>query len=463
MWAVALQMTFDFLAIATTFFCSYLFYIKGLARVAPQSMQAFLVLSSVTGILYMLMLERTGLYRQETSLLNINEIRGIFRASLYSAFVVLALSFYWRSIDLSRITLTLAMIASPFALLFSHWLGYRVRLSLLQRGWAQQRVLIYGAGNIGRQLARRFFSSPGLGYLPVGFLDDSDVLQNTVIPVKGSPQKSFQGGLQVFGGEEFLSVAKAMGVDTVVIAIPSATFERNQQVVEQCLALGLKYVIVPNSYEKFVQIVEMFELGGIPILRHREFRVTPWYYLGKRIVDLVFSTFFLILLVPVFLVIAFAIRFDSPGPIIFKQKRVGYRGREFSFYKFRTMVSEAPKYSTSPSSWEDPRITPVGRWLRRTSLDELAQLFNVFRGDMSLVGPRPEMPFIVEKYSPLERLRLEAKPGITGVWQISSDRGEPIHHNLEYDLFYLANRSLLLDLSIIVKTITSVVRGVGAV
>ena len=126
------------------------------------------------------------------------------------------------------------------------------------------------------------------------------------------------------------------------------------------------------------------------------------------------------------------------------------------------MFLDAPKYARTPADPADSRITKVGRWLRRTSLDELPQLFNVFRGDMSLVGPRPEMPFIVETYSLLERQRLLAKPGITGVWQISAVRGEPIHANIEYDLFYLENRSILLDLAIIVKTILSVIRGVGA-
>jgi lipopolysaccharide/colanic/teichoic acid biosynthesis glycosyltransferase len=158
----------------------------------------------------------------------------------------------------------------------------------------------------------------------------------------------------------------------------------------------------------------------------------------------------------------FAIKMESPGPIIFKQKRVGLNGRQFSMYKFRSMFIDAPKYAKTPSNPRDPRITHVGRWLRRTSLDELPQIFNVWRGDMSCVGPRPEMPFIVETYTPLQRQRLEAKPGITGVWQISAVRGEPIHQNIEYDLFYLENRSILLDLAIIIKTVLSVIRGVGA-
>ena len=155
------------------------------------------------------------------------------------------------------------------------------------------------------------------------------------------------------------------------------------------------------------------------------------------------------------LAIALIIKLTSEGPVIFKQKRVGLNGKEFSFYKFRSMYTEAPQYAPTPSNPADPRITKIGRWLRRTSLDELPQLFNVLRGDMSLVGPRPEMPFIVSQYTSIERRRLDAKPGITGVWQISAARAEPIHANMEYDLFYLENRSLLLDIAIIIKKIFS--------
>lgn len=248
----------------------------------------------------------------------------------------------------------------------------------------------------------------------------------------------------------------------LMIALPSATFERNQKLVETCIEQGLDYAIVPNAYEKFIQQIELFDIGGIPVLRRKSNSVSPYFLVLKRLEDLILSTFFIVLLSPLYLILGALIKLDSDGPIIFKQKRVGLRGRQFSMYKFRSMYVVAPKYAHTPSDPNDPRITKIGRWLRRTSLDELPQIFNVWRGDMSLVGPRPEMPFIVDTYTPLQRRRLEAKPGITGVWQISAVRGEPIHQNIEYDLFYLENRSILLDLAIIVKTILSVIKGVGA-
>jgi len=267
----------------------------------------------------------------------------------------------------------------------------------------------------------------------------------------------------VIGGQNHLKGCKDLGIDMIYIALPSASFDRNQKLVEQCNQEGIDYAIVPNAYEKFIQQVELFEIGGIPILHRKPNGAGNFYYIFlKRVLDFAFATALITLFSPLILILGAMIKLDSKGPVIFKQKRVGLKGKEFTFYKFRTMYIEAPKYARSPDAKNDPRVTKVGRWLRRTSLDEMPQLFNVFRGDMSMVGPRPEMPFIVDTYTSLERQRLEAKPGITGVWQISAVRGEPIHANIEYDLFYLHNRSLLLDLAILVKTGLSVIRGIGA-
>lgn len=453
------QLAVDFLTVFVCYMASYYFYIGPWGGWSPITETDFTLMAAGAGALYVFILDRVGLYRREISLLNVKELRGIFHVGIYAAGVILSLSFYIRSISLSRITMTTALIATPVLLYLQRQIFYKVHVLFHQRGWSQKRVFIFGAGNIGTHLAKRLFQSPSLGMLPVGFLDDEASKTGTIVHWREGPR----AGVPVLGGEELLKKFQDYGVELVVIALPSASFDRNQQLVEACVAAGVEYAIVPNAYEKFIQHIEMFEIGGIPILRRRARRTSYVYLFFKRLIDFILSTFFIAVLSPLILIIGLAIKLDSKGPIIFKQKRVGLRGKEFSFYKFRSMHVDAPIYARTPSDPHDPRITRVGRWLRRTSLDELPQLFNVFRGDMSLVGPRPEMPFIVETYSPLQRQRLEAKPGITGVWQISAVRGEPIHANIEYDLFYLENRSLLLDLAIIVKTVISVIRGIGAI
>jgi lipopolysaccharide/colanic/teichoic acid biosynthesis glycosyltransferase len=187
------------------------------------------------------------------------------------------------------------------------------------------------------------------------------------------------------------------------------------------------------------------------------------YAVAKRVVDVAGAVALLVLLMPILLFVAALVRLDSPGPALFRQRRVGRDGKEFQLWKFRSMRIDAPKYAPSPTSDRDCRLTRIGRLIRRISIDELPQLINVLKGEMSLVGPRPEMPFIVDRYTPLERGRLAVKPGITGLWQVSPARALPIHENLQYDLHYIFHQSLMLDGAILLRTLAAVIRGVGAV
>jgi lipopolysaccharide/colanic/teichoic acid biosynthesis glycosyltransferase len=197
-----------------------------------------------------------------------------------------------------------------------------------------------------------------------------------------------------------------------------------------------------------------------PALKGTPSTGAPFHYaVAKRTVDLTVSSVLILLLAPILFVITLLVWLDSPGPIIFVQKRVGRNGELFDMYKFRSMHTTAPRYALSPTESYDPRITAIGRFLRRTSLDELPQLINVFLGNMSLVGPRPEMPFIVRRYNPRQRQRLEVIPGITGLWQLSADRAFPIHENIHYDLSYIQNRSFFLDLAILIRTPFRALRG----
>jgi len=187
------------------------------------------------------------------------------------------------------------------------------------------------------------------------------------------------------------------------------------------------------------------------------------YESAKRAVDVAMASLLLMITAPLTLAALLLVRLDSPGPVFFRQKRIGRNRAPFLLWKIRSMYADAPAYALSPRSDSDPRVTRVGRLLRRASIDELPQLINVLKGEMSLVGPRPEMPFIVEGYSPRELERLTVKPGITGLWQISPARGRPIHENVDYDLHYIRHRNLVLDAAILLRTITVVIRGVGAV
>ncbi|HEX3968964.1 MAG TPA: sugar transferase [Edaphobacter sp.] len=183
----------------------------------------------------------------------------------------------------------------------------------------------------------------------------------------------------------------------------------------------------------------------------------------KRTCDVLGCFSLLVILSPLFLLIAILIKVDSPGPVFFRHRRIGKDGNEFVLWKFRSMRSDVAKYAVSPQSAADKRLTRIGRMIRRLSVDELPQLINVLKGEMSMVGPRPEMPFIVNLYRSVEYERFAVRPGITGLWQISPARAFPIHENIQYDLHYIHNRNFFLDCAIILRTITAVVHGIGAV
>jgi lipopolysaccharide/colanic/teichoic acid biosynthesis glycosyltransferase len=195
--------------------------------------------------------------------------------------------------------------------------------------------------------------------------------------------------------------------------------------------------VIPEPFLDNEGSTEYVEMEGVLLAYTLPRRERRLYEAAKRALDIVFSVVVLLATFPIFAAAAIAIRLSSPGPVLFKQQRVGRSGRRFTMYKFRTMHCDCASYASSPISAHDPRITAVGRRLRRTCIDELPQLLNVLRGEMSLVGPRPEMPFLVEQYEASHLKRLTVLPGLTGLWQLSADRMSPIHKNIGYDLYWI--------------------------
>jgi exopolysaccharide biosynthesis polyprenyl glycosylphosphotransferase len=267
----------------------------------------------------------------------------------------------------------------------------------------------------------------------------------------------------VLGGyTELAEVVEFTGAEEVLVAMSRAPWSAVGAILDTCRRLGVEVRVVPSLFDIVLQQVDIKDMDGIPLIGMDAPRIPPGSAFLKRVFDLSVSAILLTVLAPLIAVLALAIWWVDGAPVLFRQTRIGFGGEPFKILKFRSMYVDAPKYAVTPGSGRDPRITPIGRFLRRTSLDELPQLFNVLRGEMSLVGPRPEMAFIVDTYTELQRQRLNAKPGITGLWQISPDRAQAIHENMDYDIYYIRNQSFLLDLAILVKTAVSVVHGEGA-
>jgi exopolysaccharide biosynthesis polyprenyl glycosylphosphotransferase len=250
------------------------------------------------------------------------------------------------------------------------------------------------------------------------------------------------------------------GITDVVVAESETTSSEVQDILHDCIRCNLGLSVLADRCFAPPYSAQSVILAGVPAWRYlAHAEPHPIGSFVKRALDVLLSTSLLIVLSPLLLLLSALVAVDSPGPIFFRHQRIGKHGRAFAMWKFRSMNTNAPVYERSPRDDSDPRLTRIGRIIRRFSLDELPQLWNVIKGDMSLVGPRPEMPFIVDQYGPLERLRLQALPGMTGLWQISPARAMPIHAHMEFDLYYIAKQSFFLDLAILFRTFSAVFRG----
>lgn len=456
-----LQFLSDVAATVLSFILGYWFYVYVLEGSVLYSLSEYLSFSLLAVVVFTVSFRSSRLYQQEISLLNLSETRRLVWCWLFGALIIYTSTFFLRLLDFSRVMVTASMVAALLLFLIERTIFYRIHLRLHSLGFSRRRALIFGAGVVGKNLWKRIFHSPGLGISVKGFLDDDTTLWEKEIYLSETRSSK---KVKVLGGLDRLdALADDFLINEIFIAIPNASYDRILDITRVCREKSIRVSIVPPTFGHFMHRLELNEIGGIPIIKEREYKPSIMYLLFKRLLDIVLSVIALFFLSPIILIVTLAIKLDSKGPVLFRQKRIGLNGNEFELLKFRTMYVDAPKYALTPQKSDDPRITRYGKWLRRSSLDEIPQLLNVLWGEMSLVGPRPEMPFIVEKYTEFQRERIKVKPGITGVWQISAVRGEPIHNNIEYDLFYIENRSLLLDFIIMFKTLYGAVRGIGAV
>lgn len=462
---ITLQIVLDFATICVSFLMGYYVYHfmqqLGIAGKGPQPFLIYVNLTLLVGLLFIFIFERFGLYRLQSSILNMDEMKRMVKAVFTGAMILFTISFYIRpELQWSRLIVSYSLLITLVMMNLQRLVVYQVqqRFHLISPG--HRRILIYGAGEVGQALLRKLFQSPKLGMKPVGFIDDDEAKQETVVEgITGLEGSS----LRVYGSfEDLTHIIEELNVDEVLIAMPSASANTIYHIIKVCADLGVGFSYVPNLFDLRIQKVRFEDIDGIPLLRLKPEHRSFLYLAMKRIFDFSFSVVVLALFLPFFPVIAWLIKRDSRGPIFFIQERVGKDGVPFNIVKFRTMYCDTPPYCETPNTKDDPRITPFGHFLRRSSLDEIPQFLNVLKGDMSVVGPRPEMAFVVEMYNPTQRERLRVRPGITGLWQISQDRATAIHKNVDYDLYYTENQSLLLDILIILRTIYSAIRGIGA-
>jgi exopolysaccharide biosynthesis polyprenyl glycosylphosphotransferase len=436
----------DGAAVMTAAFLSYFTYRGlGIGKALHYSIGTISTTALAFAIVFVLMLDHEGAYKRANSLLRIRETERILRVSIHAFGIVLPASFFF-SFLFSRWVVILAIAFVPIILIIEKQIVFLVIRHLHSQGFGVQNVVVYGAGFTGRSVFSALARSPKLGLRPITIVDDDERIVGQEIYASSYRHET---SAPVIAGPLSANLIREWGCSLVVVAIPSLSRQRLQEISTEALAAQAEIAFVPQLSFGSGTPTDYVDIDGVliaSISRHTRKRS---YEAAKRVFDFVASLFLLALIAPMWAAIAIFIRRDSKGPVIFRQMRVGCGGRLFELYKFRSMYIDTPKYDLHPTGIEDPRVTKVGSWLRKTSFDELPQLINVLKGDMSLVGPRPEMPFIVEGYNARHWQRLSVIPGLTG-----------IHENIQYDLYYIRNRNFFMDLAILLHTAVFAMKGV---
>jgi exopolysaccharide biosynthesis polyprenyl glycosylphosphotransferase len=404
----------------------------------------------VVCVLWLVVFALSGLYRPRRYLGGMGETQPLIRALLYLSVALMAASYLTKS-EYSRLMLMMfTLLSLPVATTF-RILARKLAQAIAPVSEAP-RVLVVGTGELAARVVKSLSRLPGKHPSVVGALsaDSSETSQEVE-------------GIRVVGGlADMPRLLMSMNIDEVFFASAGLPRSRVMEAITDARKDDVHFLIVTDLFEVAAGATGLDDLARLPIIEIGQVRSGLLNRAIKRLFDFVLSVMMIALLAPAFLAIYLALLLSRRGSPIFQQTRVGLRGRHFTLLKFRTMKPESGEYEVAPLTPDDSRITGLGRFLRRTSLDELPQLFNVLAGSMSLVGPRPEMPFIVEGYSGWQRRRLDVKPGITGLWQIMGRKDLPLHENLEYDFYYIRNHSLMLDFSILLRTVATVARGRGA-
>ncbi|MCD7750718.1 MAG: undecaprenyl-phosphate glucose phosphotransferase [Lachnospiraceae bacterium] len=434
-------------AYATSWFFKFTLGIGGMDEGGVLPMGTYFSLLYYIVPLYLFIYYLAKLYTPKRTMRFRLELDTLFVANTMGIFVVLAILYLMKARDFSRVMLFYFYI---FNFLYDgayRFVLRRILRSLREKGFNQKHVLLVGYSQAAEAYIDRILTNPEWGYQIYGILDDHK-----------KKNWSYKG-IRVIGGVDDLeAVLSQNDLDEIAITLSLNDYDRLEETVAFCEKNGVHTKFIPD-YNRLVPTKPYTEdLNGLPVINIRNVPLTnPWNAFLKRVVDIVGAIVAIILFSPAMLICAILIKTGSDGPVIFKQERVGRHNKPFYMYKFRSMVMQTP--GDEAKGWtvkDDPRVTPIGRFMRRTSLDELPQLFNVLKGDMSLIGPRPERPQFVEKFReevPRYMIKHQVRPGMTGWAQVNGYRGDTsIRKRIDCDIYYIENWTMLLDFKILLLT-----------
>lgn len=396
---------------------------------------------------HLVVFKYVGLYRRRRGISGVDEFSKVVRAVFISSILIAASTFLVRFFAFSRLVIGFSAVLAAATVWLGRTLLRRAQVVLRRRGVGITRIFVVGTGETAKVLIRRITQNPGLGYRIAGVVSE------------GKPSGEVEG-FKVLGVlSQFTPLLKKHKPDEVIFALPAAAHGQLIPMLVTLQDTGVKYKIVSDLFGLITSPLESDVLLDMPVFEMKEAPLNAWYNRAvKRVFDLALGLAGIAVLSPVWVLVAVGVKLSSPGPILFHQKRVGRDGRIFHMRKFRTM--RVGTETVAFTAKNDPRVTKFGAFLRRTSLDELPQLLNVVTGRMSLVGPRPEVPGLVEKFQkeiPRYFERHQVKSGITGWAQVNGFRGNTsLEERIKYDIYYIENWSLLFDVKIIVRTVLDI-------
>ena len=406
----------------------------------------FLVLAVIP--VYLILYFAFGLYKPRRTYKNIfSEATQIIKVNIIAFFTLVAILFIINQHNFSRIMLFLLAIIGTFFGIIERFIIRSFLRNLRVNNKNLKHILIVGDNELAFSFARKIRENPYLGFVVSGFLGRSDHVGQEI-----------EGSKVIGGFKDFDKILEKNNFDRVVLAIPLKYYYKINELVESCEKVGIKTEIIPDYIRYFPAQPSVDMIEDIPIINIRYVPLDDDFNkFLKYASDYIISIIAIIITSPIMIITAIAIKLTSPGPIIFKQERMGHNGEIFEMYKFRSMkVQDLNEEKSEWTTRDDPRKTRVGEFIRKTSIDELPQFFNVLKGDMSVVGPRPERPYFVEQFRetiPKYMVKHQVRPGLTGWAQIHGCRGDTsIKKRIEYDIEYVENWHMGLDLGIMIKT-----------
>jgi exopolysaccharide biosynthesis polyprenyl glycosylphosphotransferase len=393
----------------------------------------------------------------------LDQMSRLVRSTMIAMLIMIGITFIYQPFFYSRLIYLYATILIILLLGLGRLLWGFVLGQLRARGIGVSRVLIVGAGDVGRMVIRTVMAQPEFGYRIMALVDDH--VEASTLSIGPVPT--------IEGTQRLPQIIAEKSIDEVIVTLPWTDHQRILDIFQLCESLGVRARTVPDLFQLSLNRVDVEDLGGVPVIGLKAASIRGANLIVKRIMDVVLGSLALLIVSPIMIVCALAIRLDSPGPIIFRQKRVGAHGQEFVVFKFRSMREGADEEKERLLNFNemqgplfkmraDPRTTRVGRLLRRLSLDELPQFFNVLRGEMSLVGPRPHTSAEVAQYQSWQRQVLEAPPGLTGLAQVSGRAQLSFDEQCLLDIYYIENWSPALDIKILLRTVPKALSGEGA-